>query len=106
MAKRIENIRHWDARRNIAILKTPEEAVAFAAHHWVEKANEAIDQKGRFAVALSGGSTPKSIYTLLSLPPLSTQVDWSKVHLFWSDERSVFPDHPDSNYYMAMEAGF
>src|SRR5262249_37810698 len=47
----------------------------------------------------------KAIFERLTKPPYSTRIDWSKVHLFWSDERAVPPDHPDSNYRMAMEAG-
>jgi 6-phosphogluconolactonase len=91
----------WDARRELQILETTEEAVAFAAEHWVHSAQRAIQQHGRFAVALSGGSTPKAIYKLLAKQPL----DWSKILLFFSDERAVPLDHPDSNYKMALDAG-
>jgi 6-phosphogluconolactonase len=67
---------------------------------------QAIQNHQMFCVALSGGSTPKAIYQMLTSPPFSNEIDWSKVHLFWSDERSVPATHPDSNYHMAMEAGF
>lgn len=59
-----------------------------------------------FCVALSGGSTPQAIYKLLCTPEYANQIEWDKVKLFWSDERSVAPTHSDSNYYMAMKAGF
>jgi 6-phosphogluconolactonase len=62
-------------------------------------------ERGRFVLALSGGSTPKAIYQRLATAPYSTALDWSKVHVFWSDERAVAPEHPQSNYRMAMEAG-
>ena len=66
---------------------------------------ETLNTKTHFSIALSGGSTPKSLFTLLADDvSLSTQVDWDKVHFFWGDERHVPPDHPDSNYRMAYEA--
>ncbi|MBP9841821.1 MAG: 6-phosphogluconolactonase [Simkaniaceae bacterium] len=74
----------------------------FAVEHWIHSAQTAIEEHGAFYVALSGGSTPKAIYEALSK---RTDLDWSKVYLFWSDERSVPPTDPESNYHMAMEAG-
>ncbi|MDX8431624.1 MAG: 6-phosphogluconolactonase [Candidatus Algichlamydia australiensis] len=82
-----------------------EETLAFAVEHWVKTATEAIQNRGSFRVALSGGSTPKAIYQKLSTE-FADKIDWSEVHLFWGDERTVSPDHPDSNYKMAMDAGF
>ena len=69
-------------------------------------AADAIQDHGQFFVALSGGSTPKAIYEVLCQPQYSSEIEWSKIHLFWSDERSVPPTDPDSNYRMAMKAGF
>jgi 6-phosphogluconolactonase len=59
---------------------------------------------GRFAVALSGGSTPRALYALLASAEFQPQIPWPRVHFFWGDERAVPPDHPDSNYRMAFEA--
>lgn len=56
-----------------------------------------------FRVALSGGSTPKALHALLATPPLRDQVDWSRIQFYWGDDRSVPPDHPDSNYKMARD---
>ena len=56
------------------------------------------------AIALSGGSTPKRLYELLSGPPFRDRVPWNLVHWYWGDERFVPPDHPDSNYRMARLA--
>jgi 6-phosphogluconolactonase len=74
-----------------------------AAEHLTNLATEAMTARGRFVVALSGGSTPRTTYTLLATERFTTRVDWSRVHIFWSDERCVPPDHPDSNYRMARE---
>jgi len=66
-------------------------------------ADTAVSERGRFAVALSGGSTPKELYTILGNKPYSDQIDWERVHLFWADERCVPPEHDDSNFRFARE---
>ncbi len=78
--------------------------IAAEAERIVTVANESIEARGRCLMALSGGSTPKPLYELLASPPFAARVDWSRVHLFWGDERCVPPDHPDSNYRMTREA--
>ncbi len=72
-----------------------------AAELFVRLAGESISSHGRFAVALSGGSTPKILYSRLAGIP---DIPWSGIHLFWGDERCVPPDHRDSNYRMTREA--
>lgn len=99
-----KKIQAWDERRDWIVPGNLEETLEFATDHWMHSAQRAIQQKGRFAVALSGGSTPKAIYQRLARR--SSELDWSRVWLFWSDERNVPPTHADSNYRMAMEAGF
>ncbi|MCH9613865.1 MAG: 6-phosphogluconolactonase [Chlamydiia bacterium] len=89
-----------------AMTKVPGDKQAtldFAVKHWVTMAQNSIKDHGAFFVALSGGSTPKAIFERLAT---HTDVEWSQVYLFWSDERNVPPNHPDSNYKMAMDAGF
>lgn len=76
----------------------------FAAWRFVTAARQAIAASGRFAVALSGGSTPRDLYTLLATPEFATQVDWARVHIFWGDERAVPPDHLNSNFRMVRAA--
>lgn len=90
----------------IEIFANSQELARGAAEYFVERSGEAVAQKGFFTVALSGGSTPKALYQLLADPeePFHTQVPWSRTHFFWSDERHVPPNHPDSNYRMAYEA--
>ena len=74
------------------------------AEAFVRIAGKAIAARGRFAVALAGGSTPRRTYELLARPPFAERIDWSRGHYFWGDERAVLPSHPDSNFHMANEA--
>ena len=76
-----------------------------AADEIGRRAEESLRARGRFSVALSGGSTPRRLFALLADPaePYRDRIDWRAVHLFWSDERHVPPDHPESNFRMARE---
>lgn len=71
-----------------------------AADHITELALEAVRQRGRFVLALAGGSTPRATYAELASRP----VPWDRVHVFFSDERMVPAEHPESNCRMAREA--
>jgi len=73
-----------------------------AAQEFHRLAEAAVQQQGRFAVALSGGNTPRSVYSLLAGEP--KQLPWERIHIFFGDERHVPPDHPDSNFRMASES--
>jgi 6-phosphogluconolactonase len=75
-----------------------------AAQVFVDAATSAIKAKGSFFVALSGGSTPRTLFSMLAQPPYHDQVNWSRAHIFWGDERCVPPTDPESNYRMAREA--
>jgi 6-phosphogluconolactonase len=75
-----------------------------AAAFMVQQANQAVAARGRFAVALSGGGTPRRTYELLAAPPLVEQAPWDRMHVFWGDERCVRLDDPRSNARMAKEA--
>lgn len=66
----------------------------------VKKANESIEKNGKFSFVLSGGSTPKDIFINLA-QKYKNNIDWTKVHFFWLDERCVDPNHEDSNYKLA-----
>lgn len=83
-------------------LATPQDLFHAAADEVLQAANEAIAQRGRFTIALSGGSTPKSLYALIAANASAT-VPWDRVLFFWGDERHVPPDDADSNYRMAQE---
>jgi 6-phosphogluconolactonase len=88
----------------IRVLADAEAVSRAAAEEFVRLAKAAVAARGQFTVALSGGSTPKRLYQLLAEAPFRDQVAWDKVAFFWGDERSVPPDHNDSNYHMAFEA--
>ncbi len=76
---------------------------AAAADRFIAVARQSIDERGRFLVALSGGTTPKRVYPLLVARPRVDAVDWSRVEFFWGDERAVPPDHPESNFGVAYQ---
>jgi 6-phosphogluconolactonase len=89
----------------VQIAADPAALARIAADLFVAAARRAVDDKGRFTVALSGGSTPGALYSLLATETtLRAQVPWRQVHFFFGDERHVGPDHPDSNYRTAHEA--
>lgn len=90
--------------REIIICRDVAELSRKAAEQFVALARQAIAARGRFAVALSGGSTPKALYSLLATAAFSAQLDWRQIHLFFGDERCVAPDHAESNYRMVKEA--
>ncbi len=89
------------AKPDVVICRDLDELSRSAAEQFVRLANACARRSGRFTVALSGGSTPKSFYALLADPRYSERVPWQLVHFFWGDERCVPPDHPESNYGMA-----
>ena len=89
--------------REIVVIDQPSGVAAEAAKRFQSLAKASIAANGRFTVALSGGSTPKTMHTLLAAAPYAESIDWSKVFIFFGDERCVPPDHPDSNYRMALE---
>lgn len=88
---------------SIAIYPDTETLSQEAAQYIVRVAQEAITSHRRFTIALSGGSTPKKLYALLAEEPYRSQIDWSVVDIFWSDERCVPPGDPESNYLMAQQ---
>jgi len=66
-------------------------------------AKEAVDRQGHFAVAISGGSTPRAMHRLLAQEPYLTDIPWPKTHVFMVDERMVAFEHPDSNFGTAQK---
>jgi 6-phosphogluconolactonase len=89
------------ASRKVLVVADPVETAAKLIQ---ESAADAIANRGRFIIALSGGSTPLKLFVRLTEAPYRETIDWSRVYFLWGDERSVPPDHPESNYRMAHEA--
>lgn len=88
----------------IVVFENAEAVARAAAERFVIAAQAATAARGRFSVALSGGSTPKRTYELLASEDFKSRVEWSKVQVFFGDERCVPPESSESNYRMAGEA--
>ena len=86
---------------SFTVLRDPATVAEATADRFVSAARTAIEERGVFQVALSGGSTPKRVYPLLLEPPRRDAVDWRAFEFFWGDERAVPPDHPESNFGVA-----
>lgn len=91
------------SEKEIEIFPTVEELNEYAANQFVSLSRAAIAERGVFSVALSGGSTPKKLFTLLASDDFRSLIDWKKVQIFFGDERAVPPDDEESNYRMANE---
>jgi 6-phosphogluconolactonase len=85
----------------VEVAKDPE-TLAHRVAQWIT--DLAASSRGRFAICLSGGSTPRRLYQLLGDAPYRDALPWERVHWFWGDERFVPWDHPDSNYGMVHAA--
>ena len=88
----------------LSVLASEDELADVAAALVVEQAAEAIAARDRFLLCLSGGSTPRTLYSRLATDAWSSRLDWAKVHVAWGDERAVPPEDDASNYRMAREA--
>jgi len=94
----------FDKRGELRVYGDAEQIALAAAELFVALTTESIRARGRFRVALSGGSTPRGMYELLSAAEFSSRIDWNQVDIFWGDERYVPPDDRDSNYRMTFQA--
>src|SRR5712692_2680641 len=92
------------AQRDIRICEDAAALAQQTTEEFVCLAQESVAARGRFTVALAGGSTPKAAYALLVSAAYRDRIPWQQIHFFWGDERHVPPDHDDSNYRMAYEA--
>lgn len=91
------------ARRDVRIFPDMDALSSAAAHIVLTLARAAAASRGRFAAALSGGATPRHLYSLFASAPWREAMPWPQVHLFWVDERCVPSDHRDSNFGMARQ---
>ena len=88
---------------HIAIYDDKHTLSQHAAEYIMRIAQEAIDLHGHFTIALTGGTTPGEVYSLIGSEPFRSQIDWQLVHIFWGDERCVPHNSPESNFYLAQE---
>ena len=86
--------------RKIEVLPDKTALIARSLELVLAKLQTALSERGKFTIALSGGSTPKPLYEAIA----AQQLPWEQIHVFWGDERYVPPDHPDSNQLMARQA--
>ena len=86
---------------SVRVYPTPDALAAAAVERVVAAARAAVAERGRFVIALAGGSTPERAYSLLARPENAGRVDWPRALVFFGDERLVPLDDPRSNYAMA-----
>ena len=87
----------------VKVYPTPETLVQEMAHLVMQTSREAVNERGRFVVALSGGTTPKGLFQQLTEEPYLSLIPWPKTFIFWVDERHVPLTHETSNYRMTQE---
>ncbi|AVF48526.1 6-phosphogluconolactonase [Elizabethkingia anophelis] len=88
---------------NITVFNDLEKLYKKAADTFIDLSKKSIEKHNRFVVALSGGSSPKAIFSLLATPEYAEQIEWNKVYFFWVDERWVPLDNEKSNARMTFE---
>ncbi len=91
------------SKPEIVVAASSAELAETAARRFVEIVRACQSEKGTARVSLSGGSTPRALFRLLAIDPYVSQIDWTAIEVFWGDERTVPPDHADSNYHMSRE---
>lgn len=91
--------------KQVRVFDDLEHVAEAAAAEFTARAQQAIAQHGRFTVALAGGSTPKTMYSILAQRSAKrpNELDWTRIQIFFGDERHVPPTDPDSNFHMANE---
>lgn len=95
--------RFVSASAELRKLTTPQDLFQAAAEELIHAAKESVTERGRFTIALSGGSTPRNLYTLIAANA-SGSLPWSEMFFFFGDERHVPADSPESNFRMANES--
>lgn len=88
---------------NVSIFKSIQELSQAAAEIIYNDSLQSISVKGRFVIALSGGKTPASLFSILAQPPYSGKLDWKNIFVFWSDERFVPSDNDNNNSHLAKK---
>jgi 6-phosphogluconolactonase len=92
-----------NAKPDVRIFENLELLSQAAAEFFIETCAQAITERGRFLVALSGGNTPTELFKLLAQSPYREQIDWTRVHVFWGDERCVPIEDLENNFRQAND---
>src|SRR5207302_3151030 len=90
-------------RGYLEILENPQAVARRGADLFARLSTDTIARSGEFRVALSGGSTPRTLHTLFTTDPYRDLIEWSKIQFYWGDDRHVAPDDPESNFRMAND---
>ena len=90
-------------KEDLRIFKDSKALSVAATEICIQSAAQAVKERNRFLVALSGGSTPSGLYRILASEPHRSRIDWKKTFVFWGDERCVRPEEEGSNYHQAYE---
>jgi 6-phosphogluconolactonase len=88
---------------DIVVLRDPEALAYEAAKRFIALSQAGIRRQGSASVALAGGNTPQRMHQYLAEAPFREQLDWTKLHIFFSDERFLPPDDSESNVFMAQQ---
>ena len=88
----------------LKVLPTPAAVAQAAAERIVQLCRQTLEDNDTFALCLAGGSTPKATYEKLASDEFRPRIEWPRVEIFFGDERTVPPDHADSNFAMAKAA--
>jgi len=91
-------------QQRIKTFYDPESLSLAAAQELTVAMARALEQRGRCSLVLSGGSSPRRLYELLAGAQFCAKLDWTKIHIFWTDERCVMPDDARSNYHLARSS--
>jgi 6-phosphogluconolactonase len=86
----------------VRVYPDPAGVARAAAQEFAGCSRRCLAASSAFHAALSGGSTPRTLFRVLASQEFRSSIDWARVHFYWSDERCVPPDHPDSNFGMAQ----
>ncbi|MFP4106108.1 MAG: 6-phosphogluconolactonase [Phycisphaerae bacterium] len=91
-------------RPNVIVKRTPSQASTEAFQRIAKFASDAVEQRGKFSIALAGGTTPRMLYQTMAQGGNAEQIPWDRTDVFFGDERDVPHDDVESNYHMAQRA--
>jgi 6-phosphogluconolactonase len=87
----------------LRVVQDGKTAAREAARIFGDAVRRSVQLRGRFTAAVPGGETPRPLFSLLGGAPYRDTLPWAAIHLFWTDERTVPPDHGRSNFRAARD---